>query len=91
MTGVAWVTGAGKGIGRQVALELAKEGWQVIASVRTKADLDSLVRFAVSLNGSVKAHPADVTIVKMVMQNKCKPYYQIKKTLPLCSNYILAQ
>ena len=61
MIRIAWVTGAGKGIGRQVALELAKEGWQVIASARTEADLDSLVRLSVSLTGSVEAYPADVT------------------------------
>jgi NAD(P)-dependent dehydrogenase (short-subunit alcohol dehydrogenase family) len=40
---VAWVTGAGTGIGRGVALRLAREGWDVAASARTPADLDSLV------------------------------------------------
>lgn len=61
MTRIAWVTGAGKGIGRQVALELAKEGWQVMVSARTEADLDSLVQLSISLSGSIKAYPVDVT------------------------------
>ncbi|HEX4299156.1 MAG TPA: SDR family NAD(P)-dependent oxidoreductase [Devosia sp.] len=41
--GVAWVTGAGSGIGRGLAKRLAEEGWQVAASARTAPDLDSLV------------------------------------------------
>ena len=40
--GVAWITGAGRGIGRALALALAREGWRVAASARTAADLDSL-------------------------------------------------
>jgi NAD(P)-dependent dehydrogenase (short-subunit alcohol dehydrogenase family) len=40
---VAWVTGAGKGIGRAVALRLVRDGWVVAASARTGADLDALV------------------------------------------------
>jgi NADP-dependent 3-hydroxy acid dehydrogenase YdfG len=40
---VAWVTGAGTGIGRALARRLAKEGWTVAASARTARDLDSLV------------------------------------------------
>lgn len=40
--GVAWVTGAGKGIGRALAKRLAQDGWTVVASARTLADLESL-------------------------------------------------
>jgi NAD(P)-dependent dehydrogenase (short-subunit alcohol dehydrogenase family) len=36
------VTGAGKGIGRACAVEMAKRGASVIAMARTKSDLDSL-------------------------------------------------
>ncbi|HWE97741.1 MAG TPA: glucose 1-dehydrogenase [Tepidisphaeraceae bacterium] len=38
----ALVTGAGKGIGRQICLTLADSGARVVALSRTRADLDSL-------------------------------------------------
>ena len=57
--GVAWITGAGKGIGRSVALELARRGWTVAASARTEADLDSLAQQAGS--GAIIPFPLDVT------------------------------
>ena len=61
VTRIAWVTGAGKGIGRQVSLELAKEGWLVAASARTISDLSSLVREAHPLQGSIREFAVDVT------------------------------
>ena len=39
----AIVTGAGRGIGRQVAADLVAEGNRVLACARTVADLESLV------------------------------------------------
>ena len=68
MTGVAWVTGAGKGIGRQVALELAKDGWLVAASARTTSDLSSLVLEAHQFKGSIKEYVLDVTNEKKVKE-----------------------
>ncbi len=54
---IAWITGAGSGIGRALALRLARDGWIVAVSSRTKADLDSL---AVEGNGRIHAYPLDV-------------------------------
>ena len=56
---VAWVTGAGKGIGRTLARRLAQEGWTVAASARTVEDLASLA--AECPPGRIHEFPLDVT------------------------------
>jgi short-subunit dehydrogenase len=58
-TRVAWITGAGKGIGRALALRLADEGWIVAVSSRTQADLESLA--AQCAPGRIVSMPLDVT------------------------------
>lgn len=58
--GVAWVTGASKGIGRAVTLALARRGWTVAASARSEVELAEVVREA-SPNGRVVAFPVDIT------------------------------
>ena len=57
----AWITGASKGIGRAVALELASGGWSVAASARDAAALEALVAEADQLPGAIYAYPLDVT------------------------------
>lgn len=57
----AWITGAGKGIGRALALRLAEDGWTVAASARTQSDLTALVEAAADLPGKVVAFPLDIT------------------------------
>lgn len=59
--GVAWVTGASSGIGRGVALELARRGYRVYATARRAAELETLGAEAVGLRGSIVASPGDVT------------------------------
>jgi short-subunit dehydrogenase len=59
--GAAWVSGAGKGIGRTLALRLAAQGHAVAASARTEADLDSLAAEASGLPGSILPVALDVT------------------------------
>ncbi|MDO9459871.1 MAG: SDR family NAD(P)-dependent oxidoreductase [Alphaproteobacteria bacterium] len=60
-SGCAWVTGASSGIGRAVALALAREGWRVAVSARGKGGLFSLAQEAASLKGSIHPYSLDVT------------------------------
>ncbi len=61
MTRNVWITGAGKGIGRALALKYAQDGATVAASARTTADLESLAVDAAALSGRIVAAPLDVT------------------------------
>ena len=55
---VAWVTGAGSGIGRALAKRLAQNGWIVAASARTARDLDAL---AAEVPDRITSFQLDVT------------------------------
>lgn len=61
MNGTVWVTGAGKGLGRSLAFELARRGRAVAASARTASDLDTLSRASSALPGRIECFPLDVT------------------------------
>lgn len=56
-TTTAVVTGAGSGIGRQVAIELAQRGWHVIAIARSADTLAALAE----QYPSIEPRPADLT------------------------------
>lgn len=56
-----WCTGAGKGLGRSVALKLAERGHYVAISSRTREDLDTVVQAAASFSGQVVPFVLDVT------------------------------
>jgi short-subunit dehydrogenase len=59
--GSAWVTGASAGIGRGVALELARRGFTVFATARRAESLAELAAQASGLPGRIHAAPGDVT------------------------------
>jgi short-subunit dehydrogenase len=63
LPGRLWITGAGKGIGRAVALEYAARGWSVAVSARTASDLDDVARHAADtkLPGKITPFVCDVT------------------------------
>jgi 7-alpha-hydroxysteroid dehydrogenase len=62
----ALVTGAGKGIGRGIALTFAKAGADVALVARTKDDLDAVAAEIGALGRSAVAIPADVTNIDVL-------------------------
>jgi NAD(P)-dependent dehydrogenase (short-subunit alcohol dehydrogenase family) len=58
---IALVTGAGRGIGRAVALALATAGAELILVSRTESELDEVAREIASRGGKVQVAPFDVT------------------------------
>jgi NAD(P)-dependent dehydrogenase (short-subunit alcohol dehydrogenase family) len=61
----ALVTGAGRGIGRSIALELARAGAAVTVVSRTAADLEGLVKEIRDAGGRALAYPGDVCDPKL--------------------------
>jgi 3-oxoacyl-[acyl-carrier protein] reductase len=59
---VAIVTGASRGIGRLIAVELARRGARVVASARSVEALDSLVAEIAAGGGEALAVAADVAV-----------------------------
>lgn len=63
---IALITGAGTGVGRGMAITLAKEGYKVILTGRRKEKLDEVAR---EINNSdVTVIPADVSEEKSIQQ-----------------------
>ncbi|MEX0956314.1 MAG: SDR family NAD(P)-dependent oxidoreductase [Rhizobiaceae bacterium] len=59
--GIAWITGASTGIGRQLALDLAAAGYTVAATARGEEKLVALAEEASTAGHSIVAFPCDVT------------------------------
>ncbi len=55
------VTGAGRGIGRAIAAELAAKGHTVVLTSRTEVELDETARLIREAGGTAIVVPADVT------------------------------
>lgn len=66
---VAWITGGGSGIGRALALCLARDGWSVAVSGRRPGALEETARLA---PGHVHVYPLDVTDLTAVRQTAAR-------------------
>ncbi|MDE2109252.1 MAG: SDR family NAD(P)-dependent oxidoreductase [Gammaproteobacteria bacterium] len=63
---VAWITGGGSGIGRALALRLARAGWTVAVSGRRLEMLEETARLA---GAHIRVYPLDVTDLAAVRQS----------------------
>src|SRR4051794_23534457 len=62
-TRVALIPGGARGIGRGIALDLARSGWMVVVAYRTSVqDSDELIAEARESSGSIQAIQADVSV-----------------------------
>ncbi len=59
---IALVTGASRGIGRAVALQLAREGWRVVAIARAQKALETL-------DDEIKAEGGEATLVPLDLKD----------------------
>lgn len=57
----AWITGAGRGIGRAIALRLASEGALVGLTARSERELTTVAEAVTSAGGRAVVAPADVS------------------------------
>jgi 3-oxoacyl-[acyl-carrier protein] reductase len=64
---VAVITGAGRGIGRAIALAYAKAGACVVCSARSEAEIDETARQITTAGGYAIAHTADVVDYEAVV------------------------
>src|SRR5579863_9587059 len=58
---VAMLTGAGRGIGRAIAIAYAAEGASVALTARTTKELDEVVATISAAGGAAHAFPADLS------------------------------
>ncbi|HUL43046.1 MAG TPA: SDR family NAD(P)-dependent oxidoreductase [Bacteroidota bacterium] len=58
----ALVTGAGRGIGKSIAVALAREGASVVVAARTSSEVDSVARTIVAGGGKAISMTSDVSV-----------------------------
>ncbi|MDQ6471080.1 3-ketoacyl-ACP reductase [Flavobacterium sp. LHD-80] len=82
----ALITGAGKGIGKAIAIALAKEGVNVILVARTQADVDQLANQTNNLGVKSLALAADVSDMNSINAAVEKAFSEFKNIDILINN-----
>jgi len=82
----ALITGAGKGIGKAIAIALAKEGVNVILVSRTQADVDQLADQTSNLGVKSLALAADVSDINSINNAVEKAFAEFKTIDILINN-----
>jgi len=82
----ALITGAGKGIGKAIAIALAKEGVNVILVSRTQADVDQLAAETAALGVKSLALSADVSDINSINSAVEKAFAEFKTIDILINN-----
>jgi len=82
----ALITGAGKGIGKAIAIALAKEGVNVILVSRTQTDVDQLATETAALGVKSLALPADVSDINSINSAVEKAFAEFKTIDILINN-----
>ena len=82
----ALITGAGKGIGKAIAIALAKEGVNVILVSRTQADVDQLATETAALGVKSLALSADVSDINSINSAVEKAFTEFKTIDILINN-----
>ena len=59
--GVCWLTGGSTGIGRQIALDLARDGWTIAVTSRKEDPIEPVIEAAAGLPGKILPFYCDVT------------------------------
>lgn len=83
---VAIITGAGKGIGREIALQYAREGAKVVVAARTLLDIERVAEEIEELGGEAYAVTCDVSDVDSVQQLIIKTLEKFKQIDILVNN-----
>ncbi|MFX0035517.1 MAG: SDR family NAD(P)-dependent oxidoreductase [Candidatus Hermodarchaeota archaeon] len=81
----ALVTGGGRGIGREVALDLARNGANVAVTARTKTELDQTVKHIEKFEVKGLTIPADLSTLEGV-SNCAKIFFENFKSIDILIN-----
>lgn len=83
---IALVTGAGRGIGRAIALALAKEGAKVILTARSRKQLEDVAGEIQAMGGETLIIPADLSDEKQAREMIATAARQMKAIHILINN-----